>query len=67
MGGIERILYLNGMCGLTGNGCQKLGNFIYQNAIHAILHWAEMVMINAFISIAWLIKKIAIQSVSGSV
>ena len=28
VGGIKRVFYLYGMCGLTGNSYQKLGDFI---------------------------------------
>ena len=34
------------MCGLTGNGCQKLRDFIDHNTIQATLNWAEKLMID---------------------
>ena len=36
-----------GMCGLSGNWCQKLGDFINHNIIHATLHQVEEVLIEA--------------------
>ena len=47
VGGIKWVFYLYGTCGLTGNKCQKLRDFISQHIIHATLHWAEKMVIEA--------------------
>ena len=48
VGGIKRVLDLYPMCGLTGNGCQNLWDFIDQYTIHAALHGTKRVIIMAF-------------------
>ena len=47
VGFIKWVLYLYSMHGLTGNGRQKLWDFINQHTIHSILHQAEKVVMNA--------------------
>ena len=58
MGYIKGVFNLNGMHGLTGNGCQKLGDSINYDAIHAALHGSKEMMVKTFQTIASNIVKL---------
>ena len=53
MGIIERAINLDDMHNLTRDGCQKVGEFINFNSIHAPLHGADKVSLRFFIKISW--------------